>query len=132
MAKQDDSSQSSASSFLVEYHYKAVEEYAALKDGKQKKGVLTVTDFLRQLGPKLKGPHSKPVQGTRKLYELRPSGGKALVRPLYFRYDSSTFKIVAIAPEADVDASGFANAVKRATGRTARITLLEADHDQKG
>ncbi len=50
--------------WLVEYHQQAVEEYAALKDNKQKKGVLTVADFLRQLGPKMKEPHSKPVKGT--------------------------------------------------------------------
>ena len=103
-------------SWLVEYHYKAVEEYAALKDAKQKKGVLTVADILRQVGPKITEPHAKPVKGTKGLYELRPSGGRALVRPLYVRR-GDVFKIVAIAPEAQVDPSGFASAVDRARRR---------------
>ena len=76
-----------------------------------------MADLLRQIGPKLKQPHMKPVKGASKLYELRPGGGKALVRPLYFRYDDSTYKIVAIAPEAEVDPSGFAAGVSRATKR---------------
>jgi hypothetical protein len=102
--------------WLVEYHQLAVEEYAALKDNKQKKGALTVADFLRQLGPKIKEPHSKPVKGTTGLYELRPSGGKALVRLLYLRR-GDVFKIVAIAPEALVDPPGFDSAVERARKR---------------
>jgi hypothetical protein len=102
--------------WLVEYHYKAVEEYAALKDAKQKKGVLTVADFLRQLGPKITEPHAKSVKGAKGLFELRPSGGRALVRPLYVRV-GDVFKIVAIAPEAQVDPSGFASAVERGRSR---------------
>lgn len=105
------------SSWLVEYHQKAVEEFAGLRDAKQKQGVLKLADFLRQLGPKIKEPHMKPVQGTKKLAELRPSGGKALVRPLYFRHSESTFKIVAIAPEAQVDRAGFDAGVRRAQKR---------------
>ena len=102
--------------WLVEYHYAAVEEYAALRDAKSKKGVLTMADFLRQLGPKIKEPHSKPVKGTGGLNELRPSGGRALVRPLYVRI-GDVYKIVAIAPEAQVDPSGFDAAVERARAR---------------
>lgn len=102
--------------WLVEYHQLAVVEYAVLKDRKQRKGVLTVAEFLRQLGPKITEPHSKPVKGTSGLYELRPSGGKALVRPLYIRVNN-TFKILAIAPEAQVDPSGFNSAVEKARGR---------------
>lgn len=105
-----------STTWLVEYHQLAVEEYAALKDKKQRKGVLTVADFLRQLGPKITEPHAKPVKGANGLYELRPSGGRALVRPLYIRVNN-TFKILAIAPEAQVDPSGFDSAVDKARAR---------------
>ena len=116
-------SQPPITSWLVEYHYAAVEEFAALKDVQQKKGVLKMADLLRQLGPKMKEPHMKPVQGSSKLRELRPGGGKTLVRPLYFRLDERTFKILALAPEAQVDKPGFNAAVDRATKRA------KADYD---
>jgi hypothetical protein len=108
------------SGWLVEYHSQAVEEYQALRDAKQRKGILTIVDILRQLGPKITEPHMKPVAGTGKLRELRPGGGKTLVRPLYFRFDDRTFKVVAIAPEAQVDRSGFESAVQRAVARAER------------
>lgn len=103
--------------YLVEYHVDAVAEYGALRDRQQKKGVLTVASFLQQLGPKITEPHAKPVKGTAKLFELRPGGGKTLVRPLYFRYDETTFKILAIAPEAQTDGRGFEAAIERAKTR---------------
>lgn len=106
--------------WLVEYHSDAIEEYNALRDAKQRKGVLTIVDILRQLGPKMTEPHMKPVSGTNKLRELRPGGGRTLVRPLYFRFDERTFKVLAIAPEARVDAPGFERAVERATARAKR------------
>jgi hypothetical protein len=106
--------------WLVEYHFEAIVDYNALRDAKQRKGVLTIVDILRQLGPKITEPHMKPVGGTDKLRELRPGGGKTLVRPLYFRFDERTFKILAIAPEAQVDRSGFDSAVQRAKARAKR------------
>lgn len=78
---------SGPTTWLVEYHSEAIEEYNALRDSKQRKGVLTIVDILRQVGPKVTEPHMKPVQGSNKLRELRPGGGKTLVRPLYFRFD---------------------------------------------
>jgi hypothetical protein len=100
---------------VVEFHSEALVEYNALRDARVRKKILTVADFLRQLGPKLAQPHMKPVSGRGGLFELRPGGGQTTVRPLYFRYDDRTFKIVAIAPEAVADPSGFRRAVERAT-----------------
>jgi conjugative relaxase-like TrwC/TraI family protein len=67
--------------------------------------------------PKIVEPHSKPVQGSSGLRELRPGGGRTIVRPLYARVDERQFVILAIAPDAVVDSSGFKTAVKRAQTR---------------
>lgn len=103
--------------WLVEYHAEAVEEYQKLRDPKQRKGVLHAVAYLRDKGPAIKQPHMKRVAGTRGLCELRPSGGTALVRPLYVRVDERSFRVIAIAPEAIVDPSGFRAAVERARRR---------------
>jgi hypothetical protein len=79
--------------------------------------VLQAIAHLRAMGPAAKQPQMKRVAGTRGLCELRPSGGTALVRPLYIRFDERTFKVLAIAPEAMVDPSGFRAAVERARRR---------------
>lgn len=105
--------------WMVEYHWQAVEDLKGFSDREQK-GVLTVADFLRQLGTKIKEPHMKPITGEKKIRELRPSGGRVLVRPLYFQADERTFKIVAIAPESRTDPSGFGAAVRRARDRAKR------------
>lgn len=103
--------------WLVEYHAEAVAEFNKLRDNKQRKGVESAVAYLRRQGPSLSAPHMKRVAGTRKLCELRPAGGTALVRPLYFRFDEHTFKVMAIAPEAVVDPAGFRAAVERAVRR---------------
>jgi hypothetical protein len=103
--------------WLVEYHAEAVEEQQKLRDPKQRRGVLQAIAHLRATGPAAKQPQMKRVVGTRGLCELRPSGGTALVRPLYIRFDERTFKVLAIAPEALVDPSGFRAAVERARRR---------------
>jgi hypothetical protein len=105
---------------VVEFHSEALVEYNALRDARVRKKILTVTDFLRQLGPKLAQPHMKPVSGRSGLFELRPGGGQTKVRPLYFRHDGRMFKVVAIAPEAVEDPAGFARAVARAADRASR------------
>lgn len=61
-------------------------------------------------------PHAKKVQGESKLYELRPGGGKTLLRPFYAQIDGY-FVILAIGPEAVADPSGFKAAVDRAKRR---------------
>jgi hypothetical protein len=103
--------------WLVEYHAEAVEEYNKLRDPKQRKGVTRAVAYLRDNGPNVNQPHMKRIAGTRKLCELRPSGGTTPVRPLYLRFDERTFKVLAIAPEAMVDPSGFRAAVERARRR---------------
>jgi hypothetical protein len=65
-------------------------------------------------------PHAKSVQGSAKLYELRPGGGKALIRPLYFRRSEQEYVILAVAPESVVDPSGFKAAVARANDRAVK------------
>jgi hypothetical protein len=62
----------------------------------------------------------KPIQGERKIRELRPSGGRLLVGPLYFQLDERTFKIVAVAPESKEDGPGFDAAITRAKNRAKR------------
>ena len=57
--------------WIVEYHWQAVEDLKGFDDRKQK-GVLTVADFLRQLGTKIKEPHMNPITGEKKIRELRP------------------------------------------------------------
>jgi hypothetical protein len=102
---------------MVVYHEDAVVEFEALRDRQQRKGVLTIVSILRQIGPKIVEPHAKPVHGTSGLWELRPGGGKVIVRPLYARVDERQFVVLAIGPDAVVDASGFrtpSNAHERA------------------
>jgi hypothetical protein len=105
--------------WLVEYHWEAVEDLKQFTDREQK-GVLIVADFLRQLGTKITHPHMTPLSNEDKLRELRPGGGKVLVRPLYFQFDERTFKIVAIAHESKTHPSKFNEAVKRAKNRAKR------------
>jgi hypothetical protein len=88
--------------------------------------VLTIVGILREIGPDITEPHAKPVKGMSKLYELRPGGGKVTVRPLYVRYDDRTFKILAIAPESQIDPSGFAAAVDRARRRADEDYSIDA------
>lgn len=107
----------SSSDWIVTYHDAAVVEYAALRDSRQRKGVLTIATFLRELGPKLVEPHSKALAGTRKLRELRPGGGRVPVRPLYAQVSARQFVVFAIAPESQVDPRGFRSAVQRAQDR---------------
>jgi hypothetical protein len=103
--------------WVVVYHEQALVEFEALRDRTQRKGVLTIVSILRQIGPKIVEPHAKSVQGAKGLRELRPGGGKVIVRPLYAQVDERHFVVLAIGPDAVVDASGFKNAVKRAQRR---------------
>jgi hypothetical protein len=118
-AAQSATGKQAPTTWIVEYHWQAVEDLKGFNDREQK-GVLTVADFLRQLGTKIKEPHMKPITGEKKIRELRPGGGRVLVRPLYFQADERTFKIVAIAPEAQANPSGFDAALKRARDRAKR------------
>ncbi|WP_027005939.1 hypothetical protein [Conexibacter woesei] len=103
--------------WLVEYHAEAIAELLKLRDAKQRTAVTQIVGHLRERGPTISHPHMKRVAGTRKLCELRAGSGTTMVRPLYVRFDERTFKILAIAPEAMVDPSGFRAAVERARRR---------------
>jgi hypothetical protein len=116
---------SGSSAWIVAYHPEAVVEFESLRDRRQRKGVLTIVSILQQIGPKVLEPHAKPIQGTQGLRELRPGGGRVAVRPLYAQVDARTFVILAIGPEAVVDARGFRNAVKRARDRALQDYGLE-------
>jgi len=107
----------SSKPYKVQYHHKAVEELAALRDKRALKAILTIVDILARLGPKTVEPHSKAIKGARKLRELRPGGGQVAVRPIYLQLDAETFEVLAIGPEAIVDRKGFAAAVLRARER---------------
>ncbi|HUY58604.1 MAG TPA: type II toxin-antitoxin system RelE/ParE family toxin [Solirubrobacteraceae bacterium] len=76
---------------------------------------------LEAAGPNLRAPHSSAVMGSDVpgLRELRPRAGRSRWRPLYRRATASTFLILAVAPEAQIDKRGFAAAVKRAAERNA-------------
>ncbi len=56
------------------------------------------------------------------LRELRPRSGRSRWRPIY-RQVADTFVILAIAPEAAIDATGFAAAVGRAKERFEQLDL---------
>lgn len=103
--------------WIVLWHLAAVEELNQLKEMKTRKAVVSVVGALRQGGPRLGEPHSKKVRGDEKLHELRPSGGRVLVRPLYARLDDATFVILAVGPEAVTDPRGFTAARARARAR---------------
>jgi hypothetical protein len=101
---------------IVVYHPAAVEDFQGIKDKQARKKVLTIVAILAKAGTSITEPHAKKVQGEAKLYELRPGGGKTLLRPLYAQIDAYLV-ILAIGPEAQADPSGFAAAVKRAKRR---------------
>jgi hypothetical protein len=99
----------------VLFHPNAHKELRALKKRSEADydAVVAVIEKLKVHGPALKFPHQSGVKGGagKGLRELRPTGGRTLVRPLYRRFDN-LYIILAIGPEATVDKTGFDNAVK--------------------
>lgn len=65
-------------------------------------------------------PHSSSVKGAYKLRELRPRGGRSVIRPLYRQF-GDTFVIGAYAPEAETDRKGFDRACRAAENRLESI-----------
>jgi hypothetical protein len=108
----------------VRYHPKAVEERNSVR--KQSEGdfdaIVVVIEKLKMHGPALRFPHQSAVQGKggAGLRELRPTQGRTLWRPLYRRFEN-TYVILAVAPEAQVDQSGFDTAVADAQARRKAI-----------
>ena len=87
--------------------------------------MLHAVQKLEAAGSRLGHPHSSAVQGEHGhgLRELRPRAGRSRWRPIYRRVSPSTFVILAVGPEAEIDSRSFADAVGRATVRLADIEL---------
>jgi len=81
--------------------------------------MLHAAQKLEAAGPRLGHPHSSAVQGEsgRGFRELRPRAGRSRWRPIYRRVGPSTFAILAVGPEAQIDRRGFDAAVRRAVER---------------
>ena len=106
-----------ADTFVVVYDHDAARELQDIRDKRLRVAIFTVVDKLRVLGPKTIEPHSKKIQGASKLRELRPRGGQSTIRPLYVQRDDREFVILAIAPEAMENPTGFSASVERARAR---------------
>lgn len=87
---------------------------------KERVALINADAKLEALGPRLPYPHSSAVAGADRLRELRPRGGRSRWRALY-RQVGDEFVVAAIAPEAQVDPSGFDAACRRAETRLAKL-----------
>ena len=81
--------------------------------------MLHAAQKLEAAGPSLGHPHSSAVQGEvgKVFRELRPTAGRSRWRPIYRRVSPSSFAILAVGPEAQIDRRGFDAAVRRAVER---------------
>lgn len=79
-----------------------------------------LSEKLRAVGPNLPYPHSSNVEGSKKLRELRPRGGRSVTRPLYRQF-GDVFVVGAYAPEAESDKRGFARACREAERRLGQM-----------
>jgi hypothetical protein len=86
---------------------------------------LHAVEKLEAVGARLGSPHSSAVQGDagQGLRELRPRAGRSRWSPIYRRVSPSTFVILAVAPEAQIDPRGFDAAVMRAAERFGQLEL---------
>lgn len=103
----------------VVWHPDALRERDRIKDGAERLAIQTAVEKLEALGDRLQFPHQSAVKGS-KVRELRPRAGRSRWRPLYARV-KRTFVIVAVGPEAEIDARGFSRAVKAADQRLSAI-----------
>jgi hypothetical protein len=87
--------------------------------------MLHAAQKLEATGPRLGHPHSSAVQGEpgQGLRELRPRAGRSRWRPIYRRVSPSTFVILAVAPEAQIDSRGYDAAVVRAAERFGQLEV---------
>jgi hypothetical protein len=112
--------------YVVAWHPDADRERDASWPADERVAMINAVQKLEVDGPRLGHPHSSAVQGEagQGLRELRPRAGRSRWRPLYRRVSPSTFVILAVAPEAQIDSRGFGAAVQRAV---ARLGQLEGD-----
>jgi hypothetical protein len=111
----------------VHGHVRATKDLDIVPDPKSE-NVARLSSLLRELeavGPRLGSPHSGAVQGEagQGLRESRPRAGRSRWRPIYRRVSLSTFVILAVAPEAQIDSRGFDAAVRRAVERFGQLEL---------
>jgi hypothetical protein len=105
--------------FLVLWHPGADGERDQSWPAAEKVAMLHAVQKLEAAGPRLGHPHSSAVQGDvgKSFRELRPRAGRSRWRPIYHRVGPSTFVILAVGPEAQIDRHGFDAAVGRAVER---------------
>ena len=99
--------------YTVLWHPDAVVERDAAWPKREGVAMQNAVVKLKAAGPMLPFPHSSSVQGSplQSLRELRPRAGRSRWRPLYRQVDKTTFVVLAVAPEAQIDRGGFASAV---------------------
>lgn len=103
-------------SCIAHFHLRAMLDFEAIRDRKERAGILGAVAMLSRNGHRMTMPHARAVASTRGLYELRPKGGRSKYRPLYVAVDDVTFVVLAIAPESQTDGNGFRRAIDRARG----------------
>ncbi|HUY06755.1 MAG TPA: type II toxin-antitoxin system RelE/ParE family toxin [Acidimicrobiales bacterium] len=110
--------------FIVLWHPGALLERDAIKDDRERVAIGDVIEKLEQIG-RLPSPHSSAVQGKvgQGLRELRPRSGRSRWRPLYRQIDATTFVILAVGPEAQINRVGFDQAVSDAQQRFGELEL---------
>lgn len=111
-----------AMAFLVVWHPGAETERDSIVDQREAVAISHAIEKLDALGYRLRFPHCRAVQGSDSgLWELRPRGGKSRWRPIYRRADETTFVVLAVGLEAEVDRPAFDQAVREAATRFADL-----------
>jgi hypothetical protein len=124
-AREPESEKDPGPPYVVLWHPDADAERDASWPAAEKVAMLHAAQKLEAAGPRLGHPHSSAVQGEpgQGLRELRPRAGRSRWRPIYRRVTPTTFVILAVGPEAQIDARGFARAVARAVDRFGQLEL---------
>jgi hypothetical protein len=109
------------------WHPDAAAERDASWPTHEKVAMLHAAQKLEAVGPRLGHPHSSAVRGERGqgFRELRPRAGRSRWRPIYRRVNPSTFVILAVGPEAEIDSRSDDAAVARAAERFAQLESIE-------
>ena len=87
--------------------------------------MLHAAQKLEAAGPRLGHPHSSAIRGEQGqgFRELRPRAGRSRWRPIYRRVTPSTFVILAVGSETEIDSRGYNAAVARAAERLAQLEV---------
>lgn len=111
--------------YVVLWHPQADAERDSSWPAEERVAILHVAQKLQAAGPRLGHPHSSALRGDvgAGLRELRPRAGRSRWRPIYRRVNPSTFVILAVAPEAEIDRRDFDAAVARAAKRLEELEL---------